>query len=51
MTATEEIERMIAQVRSDRTWFRDHRHLVEAAACAIREKALRDALEVVKRAA
>ena len=40
---------MIAQVRSDQSWFRDRRHLVDAAACAIREKALLDALEVVKK--
>lgn len=51
-----EIERMIADTVSDRAWFaararetRNHGMFIDAAACAIREKALRDALAAVKR--
>lgn len=53
-----EIERMIAATIADRTWFHvearkttpwNHGMLIDAAACAIREQALRDALAAVKR--
>ena len=53
-----EIERMIAQTHEDRVWFHNkarettpwnHGMLIDAAACAIREKALRDALGAVRR--
>lgn len=54
----DEIERMIAATVADRAWFHAearkttpwrHGMLIDAAACAIREKALRDALAAVKR--
>ncbi len=51
-----EIIRMIEATRQDRLWFREqarltrnHGMFIDAAACFIREKALRDALEAVKR--
>ena len=51
-----EIERMILAVHEDRTWFatearrtRIHGMFIDAAACAIREIALRDALAAIKR--
>lgn len=40
---------MIAQTANDRIWFRQHGRQIEAAACAIREKALREALAAVER--
>lgn len=51
-----EIERMIVATVADRAWFaararetRNHAMMIDAAGCAIREKALRDALAAVKR--
>jgi hypothetical protein len=51
-----EINAMIAAVRRDRLWFhnealksRNHGMLIDAAACAIREKALLDAMAAVDR--
>ncbi|HUU99274.1 MAG TPA: hypothetical protein VM487_26370 [Phycisphaerae bacterium] len=51
-----EIERMIAETVADRAWFamearrrRNHGMFIDAAACAIRERALRDALAALKR--
>ena len=48
---------MIAETKAEREWFADrfrrtgnHGHSIEAAACAIREKALRDALAAVRAA-
>lgn len=50
-----EIERMIAETAADRAYFAGlyartklHGHTIEAAACAIREKALRDALAAIR---
>lgn len=51
-----EIKRMIADTRADRLYFaalyrqtKIHGHTIEAAACAIREKALCDALAAIER--
>lgn len=51
-----EIRRMIAETVADRLYFANlyrvtkiHGHTIEAAACAIREKALRDALAAIER--
>lgn len=51
-----EIIRMIDEVQADRLWFRAearrtriHGMFIDAAACAIREKALRDALAALRR--
>ena len=53
-----EIKAMIAATRADRTWFHEqarkttpwnHGMLIDAAACAIREKALCDALAAFNR--
>lgn len=51
-----ELVEMLAQVKADRKWFHDeakrtriHGMFVDAAACAIREKALTDAIAAIKR--
>lgn len=54
--AAKDIEAMLAAVRAERRWFHDEARarsipgmLIDAAACAVREKALGDALAAVKR--
>lgn len=44
-----ELERMIEEVRELRLWHRAQRHYIDAAACDIRETALRQAREAVLR--
>lgn len=39
---------MIAETARERVWYREHGKSIEAAACAIRERALRDALAAVE---
>lgn len=44
-----EIERMLAETRGDRAEYRRVGRAIDAAACAIRERALEEALAAIKR--
>jgi len=43
------IDRLIAETLYQRAVYRQHGHHIDAAACAIRERALRDARDAVSR--
>jgi hypothetical protein len=44
----DKLENLIKETKIDRQWYKDRRLFIEAAACAVRQKALEDAREAVR---
>jgi hypothetical protein len=45
----EQLEQLIKETKQWREYHRQHRNVIDAAACAIRLNALKEALEIIKK--